>query len=996
MTKDDRANGESHIKPIPLVSPPDRNFRIAIASRIWRITKNAMRTTKMLILARLWLVKLVLLVLLGLIPRPAHGRDVVLVIDYSSSMNENDPFGYRLEMSALAVDSALEQDRIAVVAFAGLASVSVPVTPVSDRVKADICIRLTKPPKLPDGTDILAALNEAKQCLGDFSQPTEVILLTDGVMNRWTNYKLANDGSRDEPKRQALLDAMLAPFEKAKVPIHAIALGREANTKLLRAISQRTDGQYFPLTTPDQLPATYLQLLAGGKGMVAVQGANFYVWPGSKEVDVVLFRPRKGDSSFIQSIQGPTKNLVPGSDMSYWSKARNPPPFLYDFTRIAEPEGGDMSVVVQGGGELQIHALQAVPFEVQIVSPARDSEKMVIGAPMIFKVELIPRTKDAESVIEAVAEMTDVTARLQYPDKSVKVLAPMQRTGKALFVSSEQLQAVTTGDDYQVFITARFRSKKGMPWMIEKNRLFRVAEPDFALALRKPVNGVSLPSPLSILEVAFAANKLDTKGVFSSPPIGTRIKIDVRDGNGRTIQQKEADLEKGAGQINLGDSISVLLAPGKYRLRISATHETCSFKADEVLFAVEDWPPPKLDGLMARLAWPTLLKVKVGEAVSGIVELVDSQGRQVKFGSQLDQSPTWSVKSTSNWSLEATEPNGRKRPIAVKPISEFAGTFEYIPVWSGTHTAKGSVQVSIDSMLAGQKPDPRKESLTVQGKPLQVPPRVEITPTSLDLSVSQVTLQATGQLHMTTWFPEKETLVLRVIPTVITAGEEALPADWCILSDIIVPPADPANAATGAANSVTVMIKVPEKSGIRARFGTYRAQLVAARSEAPSVPLATIDLCLRLSVAWPDVKDFAIQHDIPERFEGNVFVFVYENQLSAAALLQKQGGKTNKFATWLALRDKPSATLAKGRTVAERFTVIDLQWSWSDPWGSFREETDEQAPYATLELLEGKPPMVAPLRVSKLVLGLPDSPGLTNEYRDITSQVSITCAKPKL
>jgi len=27
---------------------------------------------------------------------------------------------------------------------------------------------------------------------------------------------------------------------------------------------------------------------------------------------------------------------------------------------------------------------------------------------------------------------------------------------------------------------------------------------------------------------------------------------------------------------------------------------------------------------------------------------------------------------------------------------------------------------------------------------------------------------------------------------------------------------------------------------------------------------------------------------------------------------------------------------------------------------------------------------------------LPDSPGLTNEYRDITSQVSITCAKPKL
>jgi len=930
------------------------------------------------------------------------GRDFVLVLDYSSSMTENDGLGLRREMSCLAIDSALKNDRVAVVVFAASHFVAVPLTPTSDEAKGAICDAIPDPRRpvrmpggstLPDGTDLIGALQATGRLLPQLGREAEVIFLTDGIMNQWKAYGLADD-RKDQSRRTDLLDQTLKPFAAAGVPIHAIALGRQANTELLRTVSLKTDGQYFALTSAAELPQTYVNLLASGKGMVAVTGTSFYVWPGAQELDVVLFKTALGQKAAIERIFGPSREVVPGSPQTYWSRVRSERPSFYDFVRVSKPEGGDMGVVTSGRGQMQVHALQEAPFEFQIIVPARDAEKIVLGGAIEFRARLQPRAGVTPEVVETIAQSTEVTATLRRPDDSTRPLRKFRRQANASFVSDEPLTATEQGE-YQLHLKALFRSPKGSAWTFEQNRLFRVAAADFALRLTTPTHETSLASPLDALAVGIAADKLDPQSEFNTPPEDTIVRLEIFGDGGQPLVQAEEGWAKAVTGVKLGDGQGLLLAPGRYRLRLAASHSRCSFRAAEVALRVHDWPAPVVtggQGLKATLEWIDAAKCTPGESLRGSIQIKGPQGSRVPIGSRLPGDPFWVLQRVTGVSLTIMEPVGESVPVTVTTSPSGEPAISYRPRWSGEYRATGSVELALDLQWRGKSLHSRSVSLALEPAKFDAPDRVGLSPEQLRLAADQVARPCSQPVVLTSWFAKETALALRIDPCRLGEGELALPAEWCAVPPLRISPAPRSGGAGGTTNTATVTIGVPASMTGTAKFGNYRGRLVVCRPERPQAVLAEADVSFMLNVEWPDANDFTIRHDVPSRFGGETSILVFEDRLSPTAEQSKAAGSTNKFSVWLQYTPEPGSRLVKGALVAGRFRVEEIEWAWPEPWGRFREETDERAPYAVLGVFESREPIRARLSVARLVLTLMEAPTQRREYHNLEGELETRCS----
>lgn len=141
-----------------------------------------------------FLVALAVVLLLAQSPTPqarAQGSrgnlDVVLVIDNSGSMGDNDPDGLRWSAAQLFVDLAAPGDRVAAVAFAAEVeplgdAARGQLTPMGDQQSRDGLKRVLAPREPEGGTNMEAALLEAEDLLstGDVGNERVIVFLTDG------------------------------------------------------------------------------------------------------------------------------------------------------------------------------------------------------------------------------------------------------------------------------------------------------------------------------------------------------------------------------------------------------------------------------------------------------------------------------------------------------------------------------------------------------------------------------------------------------------------------------------------------------------------------------------------------------------------------------------------------------------------------------------------------------------------------------------------------
>nr|WP_300003809.1 VWA domain-containing protein [Tissierella sp.] len=166
---------------------------------------------------------------------------LILVIDKSGSMDEGHAGTNKMEVAKdaaiKAVKSLKSKDQIGVVAFDGNAQWV--VRPSANQNKEDIIADIASI-RAGGGTSILPALNAAYEGFLDTDTKLKhVILLTDGQAER-TGY-----------------DPLIEKMREEKITISTVAVGSDADTRLLETIALDGKGRYYFVDQYDSLPSIF-------------------------------------------------------------------------------------------------------------------------------------------------------------------------------------------------------------------------------------------------------------------------------------------------------------------------------------------------------------------------------------------------------------------------------------------------------------------------------------------------------------------------------------------------------------------------------------------------------------------------------------------------------------------------------------------------------------------------------------------------------------------
>lgn len=172
----------------------------------------------------------------------ARATTVVLVVDRSRSMEEEDRIGALKRAVGSFVTGLPPGSRVAVVAFGSDVKTICPFTDDPTRVRQAVdALR-------PEGaTRYYDAVAEALEMLHQQSGRRAVLALTDG---------------EDTFSQSATLDSVIVAARRLGLPVHTLGLGSddEIESEALRRLAGETRGQYYPARQAEQLRSIYEQL----------------------------------------------------------------------------------------------------------------------------------------------------------------------------------------------------------------------------------------------------------------------------------------------------------------------------------------------------------------------------------------------------------------------------------------------------------------------------------------------------------------------------------------------------------------------------------------------------------------------------------------------------------------------------------------------------------------------------------------------------------------
>lgn len=241
-----------------------------MSSRLKRVTWSTHPEQKAILMNKLlFFISLImsLLALATLYPGTAQGQartgniDVVLVIDNSGSMKENDPNNLRIAAAKLFIDLAGDNDKIGIVAFSddvGTQKLTRRLMSLRDKETRRELKSLITTPVYGNETKMGQALELAYQLLNEDPEPNFkqfVVILSDGLPTPFES---------EDKKIKEVIDKF-NPYWKI-FPIALIGTGSgnyPADPAYLeRELANRTEGQTFTVNAPEELINVYIDILA--------------------------------------------------------------------------------------------------------------------------------------------------------------------------------------------------------------------------------------------------------------------------------------------------------------------------------------------------------------------------------------------------------------------------------------------------------------------------------------------------------------------------------------------------------------------------------------------------------------------------------------------------------------------------------------------------------------------------------------------------------------
>ncbi len=382
------------------------------------------------------------LILLTLMPLTAWGQepdnnplDVILLIDNSESMSQNDPHALRIRAATYLVDylridaeRVKANHRVGTASFGGVVSDSTSLRLLKDETVHET-IRAEMIPK----TDFLPPLQFARDELRreSFNTGNEMIII------------LFTDGRPDLGNAEALdayFDEKIGPLvkelQKKGVSLFVLGIGdaREDQAQWKSLIPQN---HYIPITNATELADVYRRIVID---LIGLSGAKGESLPGSRDISIdvepylesIVFSFMKPDTSNPITLTTPTGAVISptaGGESAYHT--------IYS---VPSPEAGTWEAVWMGDGnahywvDRQFSSIQLEP----LVPPASLGQPITITARLVRSDEVIV---DPALRLEATINLPDGRVTTQ----------PLSPIGRGQYIG--QFDSVSRGGIYT--ITAR-------------------------------------------------------------------------------------------------------------------------------------------------------------------------------------------------------------------------------------------------------------------------------------------------------------------------------------------------------------------------------------------------------------------------------------------------------------------------------------------------------------------------------------------------------------
>lgn len=184
-------------------------------------------------------------------------EDIILVLDNSGSMKQNDPQFLTKKVVSGFIDGLSPDTNVGIVVFDEKVDLAVPLSPIgtgeTKKKILDSLLKVNYTGKLTDSpAGVERAIYELKS-KGRKDSTKAVIFMTDGIVD-------TGDKTRDVERAKWLREDLAAESLKSGIRIFGIAFTEQADFQLIQALGQKTGGGYFRALKADEIEKIFKEI----------------------------------------------------------------------------------------------------------------------------------------------------------------------------------------------------------------------------------------------------------------------------------------------------------------------------------------------------------------------------------------------------------------------------------------------------------------------------------------------------------------------------------------------------------------------------------------------------------------------------------------------------------------------------------------------------------------------------------------------------------------
>ncbi|HUX82368.1 MAG TPA: vWA domain-containing protein [Halothiobacillus sp.] len=260
-----------------------------------------------------------------------------VLIDVSGSMKQTDPTNLRRPALRLLGDLLPPAARIGIWFFGDRITPILPTQIASDVTKARVRNTAAKIRSNEPFTDIPAALEAAATGWGNDTD-RNILLLSDGMVD------ISKDKAINAQAQARLLNEIVPRLQAAHIRVHTIALSKDADSKLLAEIADRTGGIFVAADSAAALQRAFLKIFeaAAPRDGLPLVDNKFVVDKSVKELTILAFRDK---SDTPNSLKTPDGKLIDEKSSHALSNWRWDSSGGRDLITIEQPQDGEWQII---------------------------------------------------------------------------------------------------------------------------------------------------------------------------------------------------------------------------------------------------------------------------------------------------------------------------------------------------------------------------------------------------------------------------------------------------------------------------------------------------------------------------------------------------------------------------------------------------------------------------------------------------------------------------